>query len=213
MAFERLLRLTKKCPGYVVSRLRNAKRLYSNCHSRVVRKPILHHPDPFWHPDTFCHDSASWYIKLLPDPVGRTAKTSVRSTYALIAFLCSSFKINALSMSSKTDSNLQISALQRQPCLLKTNSTQTLWWRGWLRYGWSSVHHRVKPALTIWLVWSSFWSGIISPQWSNARPNFPTSNVVGGAKFGLVSRLMFDINSARTTFYYAVYTTQEKQCP
>src|SRR4029434_8340685 len=36
MAFERLLRLTKKCPGYIVSGLRNAKRWYSNCHSRVV---------------------------------------------------------------------------------------------------------------------------------------------------------------------------------
>src|SRR4029434_3573154 len=35
----------------------------------------------------------------------------------------------------------------------------------------------------------SFWSGIIPPQQSNARPNFPTSNIVGGAKFGLVSRL------------------------
>ena len=30
---------------------------------------------------------------------------------------------------------------------------------------------------------NSFWSGIIPPQRSNARPNFPTSNVVGGAKF------------------------------
>ena len=27
-----------------------------------------------------------------------------------------------------------------------------LWWRGWFRYCWSSVHHRIKPALTIWLV-------------------------------------------------------------
>ena len=31
---------------------------------------------------------------------------------------------------------------------------------------------------------NSFCSGIVSPQRSNARPNFPTSNVVGGAKFG-----------------------------
>ena len=30
---------------------------------------------------------------------------------------------------------------------------------------------------------NSFCSGIVSPQRSNARPNFPTSNVVGGAKF------------------------------
>src|SRR4029434_4698622 len=59
MAFERLLRLTKKCPGYVVSGLRNAKCWYSNCHSRVVRKPILHHPGSFWHPVTFCHDTST----------------------------------------------------------------------------------------------------------------------------------------------------------
>ena len=30
---------------------------------------------------------------------------------------------------------------------------------------------------------NSFCSGIVSPQRSDARPNFPTSNVVGGAKF------------------------------
>src|SRR4029434_3356354 len=30
---------------------------------------------------------------------------------------------------------------------------------------------------------NSFCSGIVSPQRSNARPNLPTSNVVGGAKF------------------------------
>ena len=30
---------------------------------------------------------------------------------------------------------------------------------------------------------NSFCSGIVSPQRSNARPNFPTSNVMGGAKF------------------------------
>src|SRR4029434_627088 len=54
------------------------------------------------------------------------AKTSFRSTNALIAFLCSSFKMHVLSMSSKTDSNFHISALQRQPCLLKTNSPQKL---------------------------------------------------------------------------------------
>src|SRR4029434_2890291 len=69
---------------------------------------------------------ADTLIKLLPDPVGRTAKTSFRSTNALIAFLCSSFKMNVLSMSFKTDSNLHILALQRQPCLLKTNSLQKL---------------------------------------------------------------------------------------
>src|SRR4029434_1438566 len=69
---------------------------------------------------------ADTLITLLPDPVGRKAKTSFRSTNALIVFLCSSFKMNVLSMSSKTDSNLNISALPRQPCLLTTHSHQKL---------------------------------------------------------------------------------------
>src|SRR4029434_2047909 len=63
---------------------------------------------------------------IFTNTVGRTAKTYFRSANALIAFHCSSFKMNALSMSSKTDSNFHISALQRQPCLLKTNSPQKL---------------------------------------------------------------------------------------
>src|SRR4029434_7512657 len=75
--------------------------------------------------------------------------------------------------------NLHISALQRQPCLLKTNSTQAL-------FGdvvdYVTVDHLSIIDNLIGL--NSFWSGIIPPQWSNARPNFPTSNVVGGARFG-----------------------------
>src|SRR4029434_2925110 len=59
MAFERLLRLTKKCPGYVVSGLRNASVGIATVTQRVVRKPILHHPGSFWRPVTFCHDTAS----------------------------------------------------------------------------------------------------------------------------------------------------------
>src|SRR4029434_323481 len=65
-------------------------------------------------------------LQFLPNPIGRTAKTYFRSINALIAFLCSSFKIKALSMSSKTSLSTHISALQRHPCWLKTNSTQTL---------------------------------------------------------------------------------------
>jgi len=38
-----------------------------------------------------------------PNPIGRTAKTSFRSTNAMIAVLCSSYKMNALSTSSITD--------------------------------------------------------------------------------------------------------------
>src|SRR4029434_9203193 len=87
------------------------------------------------------------------------------------------------------DSNLYISALQRQPCLLKTNSTPVL----------------VTCLITLLLIIcpSSYKARlnnligpayierqIISPQWSNARPNFPTKKCVGGAKFDLVSRLV-----------------------
>src|SRR4029434_4194819 len=36
---------------------------------------------------------------------------------------------------------------------------------------------------------------IISPQWSNARQNFPTKKCVGVAKFGLVSRLRIGSNA------------------
>src|SRR4029434_7290391 len=129
------------------------------------------------------------YIKLLPDPVGRTAKTSFRSTNALIAFLCSSFKMNVLSMSSKTDSNLYISALQRQPCLLKTNSTRVLvtWLVTLLLIICLSSH---KARLNNLIGTADIEPQLISPQSSNARPNFPTKKCVGGAKFGLVSRLL-----------------------
>src|SRR4029434_8143668 len=69
--------------------------------------------------------------------------------------------------------------LQRQPCLLKTISPQKL-------FGdvvdYVTVDHLSIIDNLIGL--NSFWSGIIPPQWSNARPNFPTSNVVGGARFG-----------------------------
>src|SRR4029434_10534267 len=79
--------------------------------------------------------------------------------------------------------NLHISALQREPCLLKTNSTQAL-------FG-----DRIKPALTIdW--YGNVCPQIISPQWSNARPNFPTKKCVGGAKFRLVSRLVHRVSSS-----------------
>src|SRR4029434_6383940 len=82
------------------------------------------------------------------------------------------------------DSNLYISALQRQPCLLKTNSTRVLVM--WL------------VALLLIICPSSYKARLnnligtanICPQWSNARPNFPTKKCVGGAKFGLVSRLL-----------------------
>src|SRR4029434_824999 len=79
------------------------------------------------------------------------------------------------------DSNLYISALQRQPCLLKTNSTRVLvTWLITLRFCPSS--YKARPDNLIGKL--SFRSGIVSPQRSNARPNFQTSNVVGGAKFG-----------------------------
>ena len=44
---------------------------------------------------------------------------------------------------------------------------------------WSSVHHRIKLALTIWLVWLVFVPGIIFPQQSDARPNCPSKQCCG----------------------------------
>src|SRR4029434_6815811 len=86
-------------------------------------------------------------------------------------------------------SNLYISALQRQPCLLKTNSTRVLvTWLITLLLNICPSSYKARPDNLIGQ--NSFWSVLISPQSSNARPNFQTSNVVGGAKFGLVSRLL-----------------------
>src|SRR4029434_5764501 len=99
------------------------------------------------------------------------------------------------------DSNLYISALQRQPCLLKTNSTRVLvTWLITLRLIICPSSYKARPNNLIGK--TSFRSGIISPQWSDARLNFPTSNVVGGAKFGLVSRLQAT-PSAMATYNYS----------
>src|SRR4029434_2737012 len=86
------------------------------------------------------------------------------------------------------DSNLYISALQRQPCLLKTNSTRVLvtWLATLLLIICPSSY---KARLNTLIGTADIEPQIISPQWSNARPNFPTKKCVGGAKFGLVSRL------------------------
>src|SRR4029434_107057 len=81
-------------------------------------------------------------------------------------------------------SNLYISALQRQPCLLKTNSTRVL--VTWL----ITLLLNICPSS-----YKACLDNLIGPAISDrrsflpngiARPNFPTSNVVGGAKFGLV---------------------------
>src|SRR4029434_9832469 len=88
------------------------------------------------------------------------------------------------------DSNLYISALQRQPCLLKTNSTRVVvtWLVTLLLIICPSSY---KARLNNLIGPADIEPQIISPQWSNARPNFPTKKFVGGAKFGLVSRLTF----------------------
>ena len=88
------------------------------------------------------------------------------------------------------DSNLYISAFQRQPCLLKTNSTRVLvtWLVTLLLIICPSSY---KARLHNLIGTANICPQIISPQWSNARPNFPTKKCVGGAKFGLVSRLVF----------------------
>ena len=86
------------------------------------------------------------------------------------------------------DLNLYISALQRQPCLLKTNSTRVLvtWLVTLLLIICPSSY---KARLNNLIGTADIEPQIISPQWSNARPNFPTKTFVGGAKFCLVSRL------------------------
>src|SRR4029434_3565992 len=87
------------------------------------------------------------------------------------------------------DSNLYISALQRQPCLLKTNSTRVLvtWLVTLVLIICPSSY---KARLNNLIGTADIEPQIISPQWSNARLNFPTKKIVGGAKFGLVSRLL-----------------------
>src|SRR4029434_2609351 len=87
--------------------------------------------------------------------------------------------------------HIYISALQRQPCLLKTNSTRVLvtWLVTLLLIICPSSY---KARLNNLIGTADIEPQIISPQWSNARPNFPTKNIVGGAKLGLVSRLQND---------------------
>src|SRR4029434_3676847 len=87
---------------------------------------------------------------------------------------------------------------QRQPCLLKTNSTCVLvtWLVTLLLIICPSSY---KARLNNLFGTADIEPQIISPQWSNARPNFPTKKCVGGAKFGLVSRLSY------TRFYPKKY--------
>src|SRR4029434_5302632 len=108
--------------------------------------------------------------------------------------------MNVLYMSAKTDSNLHISAHRHSIHVYMYISMFQL----------SSGRHvffkqiQPKRSLVTWLITllliicpssykarpdnlispNSFCSGIVSPQRSNAGPNFLTSNVVGGAKFG-----------------------------
>src|SRR4029434_4647380 len=88
------------------------------------------------------------------------------------------------------DSNLYISALQRQPCLLKTNSTRVLV-TCLITLLLIICPSSYKARLNNLIDTADIEPQIISPQWSNDRQNFPTKKCVGGAKFGLVSRLPF----------------------
>src|SRR4029434_968929 len=99
--------------------------------------------------------------------------------------------------------HIYISALQRQPCLLKTNSTRVLvtWLVTLLLIICPSSY---KARLNNLIGTADIEPQIISPQWSNARPNFPTKKCVGGAKFGLVSRLSFYTN-VRFIFFMSKY--------
>src|SRR4029434_4965350 len=103
------------------------------------------------------------------------------------------------------DSNLYISALQRQPCLLKTNSTRVLvtWFVTLVLIICPSSY---KARLNNFIGTADIEPQIISPQWSNARPNFPTKKNVDGGKFGLVSRLpQLCIRHSNQSFYTGLF--------
>src|SRR4029434_6711547 len=133
----------------------------------------------------------SCYITLLPDPVGRKAKTYFRMTNALIAFLCSSFKMNSLSMSKWTRIyKFQLSSGSHVCCKrIQTKRLFVTWLVTLLLIICPSSY---KARLNNFIGTADIEPQIISTQWSNARPNFPTKNIVGGAKFGLVSRLLYN---------------------
>src|SRR4029434_8098340 len=59
----------------------------------------------------------------------------------------------------------------------------------------SSYKARPDNLIGLYLL-TDFCEEIISPQWSNARPNFPPKKFVGGAKFGLLSRLPYYYSEA-----------------
>lgn len=87
--------------------------------------------------------------------------------------ICSSFIMNALSISSRTDSMAESTLLSSPAAVIvvvNKFNPGALWWRGWLRYCCSPVNHR-KPDL---IGPNRSCSGIIAPQWRNARPNFQT---------------------------------------
>src|SRR4029434_1595760 len=86
------------------------------------------------------------------------------------------------------DSNLYISALQGQPCLLKTNSTRVFVMR-LITLLLIICPSSYKARLNNLIGTADIEPQIISPQWSNARPNFPTKKCVGG-----VSRLHFHMS-------------------
>src|SRR4029434_1206810 len=100
------------------------------------------------------------------------------------------------------DSNLYISALQRQPCFLKTNSTLVL-----ITLLLIICPSSYKARLENLIGTAMSVPQIIFPQWSNARPNFPTKKCVGGAKFGLVSRLRMCVSLQPRYTHIHSYTT------
>ena len=59
MAFERLLRLTKKCPGYVVSGLRNASVGIATVTQELFESQYYVTRAHFGARSLFCHDSGT----------------------------------------------------------------------------------------------------------------------------------------------------------
>src|SRR4029434_5166301 len=75
----------------------------------------------------------------------------------------------------------------------------------------SSYKARPDNLIGLYLL-TDFCEEIISPQRSDTRPNFPTSNVVGGAKFGLVSRLqeMSNLSQIAYCLFHSNQTNKTK---
>jgi len=112
---------------------------------------------------------------------------SIGSTNALITVLCFSFKMNTLSTSSITDAMAESTHLNHPAaailCCKQIQPKHTLViWMITLRLIICPSSYKTHPDNLIGP--NSFGSGILASQRIKSRPNFPTSNVVGGLSSG-----------------------------